>query len=200
MTKDTFKGTSSNSGILNRYAYCEGDPVNFIDPTGYARKNIQEMWLEANSEYVDDGHSDGWYGEYIGYIDDGHSDGYIDGGDSLENMNNALTGTLGTMTQEKPQAAKKTATKTIAKSSAKALAGGALTTVMLINDLNTDINKSADLRGAVKITIGSAVATALLGTMAFVFLPGFIVTAVGSYYVSKWLSDYKENKYYRRED
>lgn len=34
LTKDTFKGVATYPGSLNRYAYCEGDPVNLVDYDG----------------------------------------------------------------------------------------------------------------------------------------------------------------------
>lgn len=35
LTKDTFKGVSTDPQSLNQYAYCGGDPVNHVDPTGH---------------------------------------------------------------------------------------------------------------------------------------------------------------------
>ena len=35
LTKDTFRGVATDPGSLNRYAYCEGDPINNLDPTGH---------------------------------------------------------------------------------------------------------------------------------------------------------------------
>jgi hypothetical protein len=31
---DTFPGFSNRPASLNKYAYCEGDPVNKVDPSG----------------------------------------------------------------------------------------------------------------------------------------------------------------------
>jgi uncharacterized protein RhaS with RHS repeats len=35
ISADTYLGDIGNPQSLNRYAYCEGDPVNHVDPTGH---------------------------------------------------------------------------------------------------------------------------------------------------------------------
>ncbi len=40
VSKDPIRGDISDLGSLNRYAYVGGDPVNFVDPSGYCAENF----------------------------------------------------------------------------------------------------------------------------------------------------------------
>ncbi|MCS6861583.1 MAG: RHS repeat-associated core domain-containing protein [Abditibacteriales bacterium] len=43
ISADTYLGEIIRPQSLNRYNYCEGDPVNYVDPTGHQRKP-KEWW------------------------------------------------------------------------------------------------------------------------------------------------------------
>ena len=63
LTKDTFKGDATDTRSLNRYAYCEGDPVDFSDPSGNVMmgNNGERAIVKKDGTYVitDDGNSTG---------------------------------------------------------------------------------------------------------------------------------------------
>ena len=45
IAEDDYLGTEDNLNSQNRYSYCEGDPVNYHDPTGHA-KSIREREMQ----------------------------------------------------------------------------------------------------------------------------------------------------------
>ena len=36
MSQDTYRGTRTDVGSWNLYGYCEGNPVNYVDPSGHS--------------------------------------------------------------------------------------------------------------------------------------------------------------------
>ena len=51
IAEDNYLGDDENVNSQNRYSYCEGDPINFADPTGHAKSiREQEMQYGLDSE------------------------------------------------------------------------------------------------------------------------------------------------------
>lgn len=43
ISEDTYQGVATDTLSLNRYTYCEGDPVNGVDPSGHMSEAIQGL-------------------------------------------------------------------------------------------------------------------------------------------------------------
>ncbi len=74
--QDSYLGDITDPTSLNRYAYCNGDPVNYIDPTGmmatdYDAAQNDADWLRkliSSGAYVDINGSIGYWGGITGGV------------------------------------------------------------------------------------------------------------------------------------
>jgi RHS repeat-associated protein len=54
LSQDSYRGTEGNADSWNLYAYCAGNPVNYVDPSGHAKSNVNngryypaEAWVSV---------------------------------------------------------------------------------------------------------------------------------------------------------
>ena len=52
LSEDTYTGAADNPATFNLYAFCNGDPVNYIDPNGHATK--PPAWMDWNDDSIID--------------------------------------------------------------------------------------------------------------------------------------------------
>ena len=52
LSEDTYTGEADNPATFNLYAFCNGDPVNYIDPNGHAAK--PPAWMDWNDDSIID--------------------------------------------------------------------------------------------------------------------------------------------------
>ena len=104
--EDNYLGDDENVNSQNRYSYCEGDPVNYDDPTGHA-KSLREIQMEygldsAVADFQDyaDGQSSG-----TTKITDSNANVYIQAGaDAAHGVNDAYNCVSGALTEAAIQA------------------------------------------------------------------------------------------------
>ena len=52
LSEDTYTGAADNPATFNLYAFCNGDPVNYIDPSGHSTK--PPAWMDWNDDSIID--------------------------------------------------------------------------------------------------------------------------------------------------
>ena len=102
IAEDDYLGTDENVNSQNRYSYCEGDPINYHDPTGHAKslREIQMQYgLDTTAQQFQNYANGQSYG--LNLISDSTANSYIQRGrDKAYGVNSAYNCESGENTQK----------------------------------------------------------------------------------------------------